>query len=455
MKKLRIDSLIFIIAIITAGIINLVNPDRPSISVAENRKLQEQPAFSLVSYFDKSYSSKYSLYYSDTFTLRDLLIQSRRKITKHFALIKDIKIQVSLPEDSPIPTNKPVNTPFISESEAPTSSATSDLPLPTHFPVPTPSFTAEPEFRKAHTIEVLNSPFFLVDNHVVAAIWAQDESLKKYAQFLNELKEKMGEDIGIYSMVVPTSMEYFDLSDLQHITGSQKKMTDDISSYTDDSVVYVDVYNALFSHCNEYIYYRTDHHWTHLGAYYAYCALMESMDRQEDIIPLSYYTEKEVIEGFIGSAYRKTNQDARVLDNPDTITAYYPIVNYEFKMHNKTGIVEKRLNDLSFVKPDNQYYNMFMSAGNGIYHEFTTENKNGKTLLVICDSYGASFVHFLLPHYEKVYIMDTRYYDREYLNNMTIDAFAKSINADEIATLLYMDSVAYTFNTDALYGLLK
>jgi hypothetical protein len=130
----------------------------------KTESFRRQPAFSLFSYFDKSYSSKYSLYYSDTFTLRDLLIQSRRKITKHFALIKDIKIQVSLPEDSPIPTNKPVNTPFISESEAPTSSATSDLPLPTHFPVPTPSFTAEPEFRKAHTIEVLNSPFFLVDN---------------------------------------------------------------------------------------------------------------------------------------------------------------------------------------------------------------------------------------------------------------------------------------------------
>jgi hypothetical protein len=51
--------------------------------------------------------------------------------------------------------------------------------------------------------------------------------------------------------------------------------------------------------------------------------------------------------------------------------------------------------------------------------------------------------------------MDTRFYDREYLNNMTIDAFAKSIYADDITTLLYMDSVAYTFNTDALYGLLK
>ncbi len=455
MKKLKLDSLIFILIILTAGIINLVNPFKPSVSLQENRKLQEKPDFSLVSFFDKSYSSNYSIYYSDTFILRDLLIQSKRQISKQFALIKDLKILVSLPEDTPTPTITSINTPAETESDIPASPTTSGLPLPTLFPVPSPSFTPEPEYRKAHTIEVLNSPFFLVDNHVVATIWAQDDSLKKYAQFINELKDKVGDDIAVYSMIVPTSMEYFDLSDMQNITGSQKKMVDDICSYTDDSVIDVDVYNALFNHCNEYIYYKTDHHWTHLGAYYAYCALMESMNRIEDIIPLSDYTEKQVIEGFIGSAYRKTNQDARVLDNPDTLTAYYPIVNYEFKMYKKTGIVEKRLNDLSYVNPDNQYYNMFMSAGNGIYHEFTTENKNGKTLLVICDSYGASFVHFLLPHYEKVYVMDTRYYDREYLNNMTIDEFAKSISADEIATLLYMDSVAYTFNTDALYGLLK
>lgn len=449
MKKLKLDSFIFIFIILIAGIINLVNPNKPSISVAENRKLQEKPVFSITSYFNKSYANNYSLYYSDTFILRDSLIQSRRYINKYFGLKKDKKIEINQPTDSPLPTSSPISSPVELQTEIPPSPTESIFPTPSQICVP------EPEYRKAHTVEVLNTPFFLINDYVVASIWAQAESLKKYAQFINELQISMGENVGIYSMIVPTSMEYFDLADLQYITGSQKKMVEDIAEYTNDSVNDVDAYNALFSHCNEYIYYRSDHHWTHLGAYYAYCALMESMGKKENIISLDKYVEKEVIEGYIGSAYRKTNQDDRVLNNPDILTAYYPITEYKYVMHKKTGPVEKRLNDLSYITPDNQYYNMFMSGGNGIYHEFTTDNENGKTLLVICDSYGASFVHFLLPHYEKVYIMDTRYYDKEYINNMTIDEFAKSITADEIATLLYMDSVAYTFNTDVLYSLLK
>jgi hypothetical protein len=88
MKKLKLDSFIFIFIILIAGIINLVNPNKPSISVAENRKLQEKPVFSITSYFNKSYANNYSLYYSDTFILRDSLIQSRRYINKYFGLKK-------------------------------------------------------------------------------------------------------------------------------------------------------------------------------------------------------------------------------------------------------------------------------------------------------------------------------------------------------------------------------
>lgn len=458
MKKNRLDATIFIIIIFLAGLINLFNPNKPTISVAENRKLQEKPVFSIESVFNGSYAKEYSSYYSDTFILRELLMQSKRQISKSFALIKDMKIVIEQPQASTSPSFQPSNTPHQSQlpelspdiSPVPSSSGT---PLPS--PTPSEEPITEPEYRNVNTVEVLNTPFLLVDNHVVATIWASDESLRKYAQFLNELKISMGEDVSIYSMTVPTSIEYFDLSSLPNITGSQKKIVDDISSYTDSSIKDVDVYSALFNHCSEYIYYKTDHHWTHLGAYYAYTALMESMNKAESIIPLGDYTEKEIIEGYIGSAYRKTNQDERVLNNLDILTAYYPVIDYKFIMHKKDEQIEKRLNDLSYISSDNQYYNMFMSGGNGIYHEFTTTNKNGQTLLLICDSYGASFVHFLLPHYEKVYIMDTRYYDKEYLNGMTIDEFAKSINATDISTLMYMDSVAYLFNTEVLYSLLK
>ena len=451
MKKLRLDTILFIILILIIGFANLVNPNKPTISITENRSLEKKPTFSLSSFFKGDYTHDYSTYYSDTFILREPLIEAKSQVKKSFTIAKDIKIVIDQdPEHTynSSPTGSPLNT----ENPGPSASS---IPVESGVPpTPTDSPILEPEYIKAQVIEVLKPPFFLVDDHVVAAIWASDSSLERYASFVNEFKASMGKDVNVYSMVTPTSMEYYDLKDLQYITGSQKKMVEHINSYTNDDVIDVDIYGALFSHCKEYVYYRTDHHWTHLGAYYAYTELMTSMGRIKDIVPLSDYTKKEEIEGYIGSAYKKTDKDERVLKNSDTLTAYYPIIDYTFTMYKKDTTEERRLNDLRQITPNNPYYNMFMSGGSGIYHEFTTTNKNGKTFLLICDSYGASLVHFLLPHYEKVYVMDTRYYDREYLNFMTIDQFAKSINANDIAVLQYMDSVAYSFNTDVLYSLL-
>ena len=191
MKKLCIGSLLFIIVIFAAGIINIVNPNKPSVSLAENRKLQEKPVFSAASFFDKSYVNNYSAYYSDTFILRDTLIQYRRAADKFFGFKKNMKIEISKHVNTPSPSSLPVNTvtysPFPSPANTctPTISQTEAPPSPTASVLPAPSPTPKPEYRAASTIEVLKSPFFLVDNNVVATIWAKDESLKKYAMFIN------------------------------------------------------------------------------------------------------------------------------------------------------------------------------------------------------------------------------------------------------------------------------
>lgn len=467
MKKFRLDTIIFILLILITGFANIVNPNKPLVSIGENRSLQEKPEFTITTLFNGQYTKDYSTYYADTFLLREPLIEAKRQIKNQFTLAKDIKIILEQPSQSPGQTqiNNPTTTPIYTKepdyllspcpypSHSPTSSSTpidSDKPK-----VPLDSLEPQPKYIKAQVIEVLNPPFLLVNNNAVAMIWAKDTSLEKYASFLNEFKNRMGSDVGIYSMVTPTSIEYYDLKELQYVTGSQKQMVEHINEYTNNAITDVDVYGALFQHCSEYIYYHTDHHWTHLGAYYAYTELMKSMGQEDDIILLSDYTKKEEIDGYLGSSYGKTNKDERILKNPDKLIAYYPIIDYEFIMYKKDGSEKRTLNDMQQINASNPYYNMFMSGGNGIYHEFTTANKNGKTFLLVCDSYGASLVHFLLPHYEKVYVMDTRYYDREYLNNMTIDMFAKSINANDIAVLQYMDSVAYSFNTDVLYSLLE
>ena len=76
--------------------------------------------------------------------------------------------------------------------------------------------------------------------------------------------------------------------------------------------------SRLFSDCNfvdlagemktrfdagEYVYYKTDHHWTTLGAYYAYCAVMEQYGLEP--YPLESFTREQVSDSFYGTTYSK------------------------------------------------------------------------------------------------------------------------------------------------------
>jgi hypothetical protein len=445
MKKIRLDTALFIACITVLGLISLFDPDKPTESVQENRKLDELPLFTVSSYLSGTYTSDLLSYYGDIFTGREGLLEISRDIKKLFAIKKDTVIIIA--EETQSPALTPLASPILT--------ATPDADISNTPANPSPIPTESPTYVKASQIEVLVSPFLLVDGQVVGEIWPSTASLDTYVRFINELALSIGEGAKIYSMVVPSHIEYFDLSEFESRTASQKDTVEYIENNTDQTVLDIDVYDALFSHCHEYIYYRTDHHWTHLGAYYAYCSLLKGMGKEDEIIPLEDYTVTEVIEGYIGSGYRKTNRDERVLLYPDTLIAYYPIVDYTFLMYKNTGIEERRLNDMSYVIPNEEWYNMFMSTGSGRYHEFTTDVKNGRTLLLVSDSYGESMIHFLLPHYEKIIMIDSRYYDKAFMGGMTLDEYAKYIEADDIVVLQYMESVAYAFNTDALYALLK
>ena len=89
----------------------------------------------------------------------------------------------------------------------------------------------------------------------------------------------------------------------------------------DKHVKNVDVYDVLMQHRTEYEYFRTDHHWTTLGAYYAYTEFCKA----KGITPesLDAYSKKQDFDGFLGSFYNDTS-DAKLKANPDTVTAYYP-----------------------------------------------------------------------------------------------------------------------------------
>ncbi len=166
---------------------------------------------------------------------------------------------------------------------------------------------------------------------------------------------------------------------------------------------WVDVYSILKEHAGEEIYYRTDHHWTSLGAYYGYLAWAEAQGETAEVYKIEDL--ETVTEDFLGTLHSKVNLDMKgdaiqyfpsTLSRPMTIT-------YDFKRTTDT-CYEK-----SHLDTKNKY--AFFMDDNHAFVEIDTDYHNGKVLFVIKDSYANCFVPLLLPYYEKIYVLDLRYFN--------------------------------------------
>ena len=153
---------------------------------------------------------------------------------------------------------------------------------------------------------------YIYKNAAYELCGASDEAGKDYAAAISEFK-KSAPDFTVYNMVVPTHTEFGIPQRLasEIYTQSQSQNIKTIySSYTED-VKPINCYNALCRHKDEYVYFNTDHHWTGLGAYYAYQAFCEQTGQQA--LALTDCTE-QTIEGFEGSFY---SADASL--SPDSV----------------------------------------------------------------------------------------------------------------------------------------
>lgn len=166
---------------------------------------------------------------------------------------------------------------------------------------------------------------------------------------------------------------------------------------------YIDVYSVLKEHCDEEIYYRTDHHWTSLGAYYGY----QAWAQETYSFQVPYDTENMTImsDNFQGSLYSKipvVNTTDNIKIFPETVARK---VSVTYDLTKETDTVYED----SYLQGKNQY-GYFMDD-NHAFVQIDTDYHTGKTLFVIKDSYANSFIPLLMPHYETIYVVDLRYYN--------------------------------------------
>lgn len=197
----------------------------------------------------------------------------------------------------------------------------------------------------------------------------------------------------------------------------------------DASIHFSDTTATLKAHQNDYIYYRTDHHWTSLGAYYAFMDMASDLNISDPISSYNVYTVTDSFEGTMssksGSHIKKYRDSIEIYSPAGTDTQFYVLYNDTYEKSASLYQSDK-LND-------KDKYTVFL-GGNHPQVTINTTNNNGRVLLLVKDSYANSFVQFLTPYYQEILMIDPRYY---------YDSLSSIIDSEAVTDVLFL----YNCNT--------
>ncbi len=250
-------------------------------------------------------------------------------------------------------------------------------------------------------------------------------------------------DVPVYFALIPSNSAIrSNLIPKNAPNDSQKDVID--FSYANSGAKDIDIYSALASHADEYIFYRTDHHWTSLGAYYGYETIMKSMGYTAT--PLSSFAPQTVSDEFYGTVYSKSGFSWA---KPDTIDVFAEqdaatvVMNYS-----SNEPVSGTLYDNTFLQKKDKY-SMFM-GGNSPLVTIKTKNTDAPSVLILRDSYMDSLIPYLQSNFSEIHVIDLRYYKTQLVES-TVNDYVKNNGIDEV---LICYSV-YNFGTDTNVFLLS
>ncbi len=346
MRNHKLTIIIFCILLAGGSMLSAFSPKRDHSEI-ENRALASRPQLSIDAVLDGSYQEEYEAYLNDQFFLRDSWVSIAVNLERCFG-------------------KKDINGVYIG--------------------------------KNGYLIEKYSKEDF--DAEQIR------ENIEFLSRFLNHATNSYGTE-HVSCMLVPSKSAV--LSDKLPAfaqAADETPLVTQLKEALDAPEIVLDATDELRKHQQEYIYYRTDHHWTTLGAYYAYAAWAKSKGKT----PFSPedYKQEAVFHDFYGTAYNKVHIPVPA----DTVTLFHSPEKTDIKLsENGRPLSGSKENPLYFREEAARgfnRYNIFFSKNTGIF-EIDTSAKTDRTLLVIKDSFANCFVPFLVQDYQKIIMVDYRY----------------------------------------------
>lgn len=454
-KAALIKIVAFLTAIVAGAVISLLIPLRPKRSVTEKRMLSSFPEISVDDFLDGTYFAGIDTWFSDTFPGRDGLISCNEFMTGLYGIRKNV-IHGEVVKGDDIPDTdiderqfdylNNVNSEKATEPEEETREINYSYDDTVTINADEIGNNVDSDESGTGTSakagESLGSIFVVGDsayNYYSFSKTVSDE----YVSVVNDLADKLKGKATVYNMIVPTSIDVtLDDATRNSITSSnQRKAILYMYSNMNSNVGKCYIYNLMHQHRDEYIYFRTDHHWTALGAYYAYTAFMTQLGK--NAYSLDSF-KKHDMGAFVGSYYTQTRVSS-LSNNPDNLIAYEPFSTNSLKMINK----DNQFIDYNIVTDVSKWnntskYSAFI-GGDNAYTEINNPNvTDGSSVLVIKESFGNAMVPFLVENFQNVYVIDYRYYK---------DSVSELVDKNNIENVVFVNNISITSTSDRVQEL--
>lgn len=384
----KANIIVFCVFIFSVGACFFVLP-RKEVSVAEKRKLASMPNLSMKSYLNGEWSDGVDDYINDQFPLRLELVETATKL-------KSLK-GITLDETEKIVVIKKPDNAVTDSVSGKNNTKTAD--------------TVKQNFLTNYE-ESYSGSMLIINGAVYTLNSGSPKVGRIFGKMLSDYAAELGASTRVFSCVPPLSSAFIPLEKYAKYADRNQNSLLGIREGLTNGALFADVMGELRQHPNEKLFFKTDHHWTPLGAYYGYVAFCKAAGFTA--VPREQM-EKRVKYNFLGTLYELT-RDESVRKNPDTMDYYIP----------KIEATAERFNKHNFDKPRKSSVFCHTCSGGGSYSTFLcgdiplirikTNVNNGKKAMVIKNSYGNAFSVYLISHYSEIWVMDFRYAEHNILN---------------------------------------
>ena len=450
----RLDLVIpFFVALALLTVLSFCIFLRPTRSMLEKRELAKFPEFTWEALVSGDYFDDISLWFSDTFPGREGWIDLATRIsslhgTSEITISGDLPMMEEIPE---VPETTAASTEAtevtVPTTEKPVTEETTEAATEAPTTEPTEPTWGGVDVEHAEEIQ-LGAVIQIGDTAFNSQGFSEGQS-KKYARILNTLQEKVKKHgIRVVSAPAPTSVGIMvEKKYLEKMhCADQEEILKFMHSELSEDVVAVDTFNALLPHNNEYIYFRTDHHWTALGAYYSYRAICEALDYvPADLDSFEVWEQGE----FKGSLTYQCARPRKL--KPDYVDAYIPQGEIQHRVYNKMGIPTERtlLQDMR-ERDVNTKYLTFIWSDNPLSEIVNESLPDGPTCILVKDSFGNALAPFLTQNYHRILVVDYRKF-----NLMRLDDMAIKYKVDDIIFTPYITATQSIQGNQMMGGLCK